>query len=446
VIATVSRPATNVGPAARMPSCRRSRPCADTRPRIGIVDLCVGASGISRYVTDLLHGIDREEFAVTLFCRHDGPYADADLPDVRVVRTSTGRTRFGEREQVATPGRTRGGWVRAGTRRLWRGMVPKTAKHLVGFLQEARAMRQFLLANPVDVLHIQVVSNSYAAVAGRMARVPKIIGTYHLDPGRCRVDALLPEFLTTRCLDYGMAVSESTRDAWASRPGVRHSRLGVIYNGVDVARYDRRSSRPEARRALNLPADASPVVAVVGRLEEQKGHRYLFDAVASLHRSFPKMHLLLAGDGALRPELESRARALGIGQRVSFLGHCNDVQRVLDAADLFVLPSLWEALPFALLEAMASGLPVVATRVAGVPEVVSHGRTGLLVPPADAGALASALAEVVASRSRLDDMGAAARAVVEARYSLGAMLRDTQDAYRAAFVGDGVVQGRGVID
>jgi glycosyltransferase involved in cell wall biosynthesis len=308
--------------------------------------------------------------------------------------------------------------------------MPQTVKHAAGFLRDAQRLAHFFRAHPVDLLHFQVVSNSKAAVAARRAGIPRLLATYHLDPKRARLHQWLPEVLTTRALDHGIAVSENTRAAWAARPGMRADQLSMIPNGVDVDRSQRRSDRQVARAAQGLGRDSSPVAAVVARLEPQKGHRHLIDAVAELVCDFPRFMLLLAGDGTLRSDLEAQARGRGIGENVRFLGHCSDVQGVLEAADVFVLPSLWEAMPFALLEAMAGGLPVVATGVAGVPELVADGRTGYLVPPADAPALAAALRRVLASPDAGVAMGEAGRARVERHFALHLMLDKTQDTYR----------------
>ena len=122
------------------------------------------------------------------------------------------------------------------------------------------------------------------------------------------------------------------------------------------------------------------MIVSIGRLATQKGHRYLLEACARLLRDVPHLQLVLAGEGESRAALEALARTLRIDHCTHMPGHRSDVQPVLDAADYFVLPSLWEAMPFALLEAMASGVPAVATDVAGVAELVETGRTGVLVP------------------------------------------------------------------
>ena len=146
---------------------------------------------------------------------------------------------------------------------------------------------------------------------------------------------------------------------------------------------------------------------------------------------FPSAALLLAGDGPLRGQLEALAGRLGIAARVHFLGHCDDVRVPLGAADLLVLPSLWEGMPLALLEGMACRLPVVASDVSGSRELVVPGRPGLLVPPGDAEALAEALEELLTHPARARALGEAGRKRVEERFGGRAQAR----RYRALFEG-----------
>jgi glycosyltransferase involved in cell wall biosynthesis len=412
---------------------RPTRLATAALPRVGIVDDETESSGMTRYVRALLDGIDKEAFELVLFCRADGPHrALPPIPGVRVVHLLAQPPRAAA--GIAKPGAQTGRGVKHSLRdtaqALWRSAVPQTLKHLVGFLRDARRTQDIFAANPVDLLHVQIVSNSKAVVAGRAAGVPKILGTHHLDPGRTRLHQLMPEILTSRRLDHAIAVSHSTMAAWARRRGMSAAKLSVIPNGVDVGQYRRQFPPATARAALGLPVDEGRVLSVVGRLEEQKGHKYLLEAFAGLLQQVPGTHLAFAGDGTLREPLVEQAKALGIAHHVHFLGHCEGVQTVLDASDVFVLPSLWEAMPFALLEAMAASLPVVATAVAGVPELVVEGETGFLVPPADANALLKALLRTVQMPNTGREMGVAGRQRVERHFSLQTMLFQTENLYR----------------
>lgn len=185
---------------------------------------------------------------------------------------------------------------------------------------------------------------------------------------------------------------------------------------------------------LGLPTDAL-VVGCLGRLEEVKGFTYLIEAAALLRESSPQLVVAIAGQGALREQLEAKAQALGVTDRVVFLGFLLDVNPVLDALDLFALPSLCEALPFALLEAMAHELPAVGTTVGGVPEVIVPYETGMLVPPRDPKALAAALKPLIESAELRERLGKAGRERVCRHFQESEMVSKTIDVYQTMLAG-----------
>jgi len=209
--------------------------------------------------------------------------------------------------------------------------------------------------------------------------------------------------------------AEATREETIATESIRRERTVVIRNGVDVPERD----RPPA------PPDRAPTAACVASLSSKKGHAVLLDAFSIARKSLPQARLLLAGDGSLRDRLAWRARENGLEQAVEFLGHRDNVRGVFEAADVVVLTSVEEGLPNALLEAMAHGLPVVATDVGGNREVVEHEATGLLVPPADRDAVAQALVRLLSDRNLAARMGEAGRERVRQQFGLRTML----DAY-----------------
>jgi glycosyltransferase involved in cell wall biosynthesis len=195
-----------------------------------------------------------------------------------------------------------------------------------------------------------------------------------------------------------------------------------------VARYaPPEGAREEVRASLGIPADA-PVFVMVGRFVQQKNHAATLAAFASPRLCALAPHLLLAGDGVLRGELERQAAALRVAERVHFLGARKDVPRVLAAADVFVLSSSYEGHPLAVMEAMAAGKPVVATRVGCVPENVSDG-TGRLVAPGDDGALEAALYELASDRETTRSLGAAALRAARERFDASLMTRAYERLY-----------------
>jgi glycosyltransferase involved in cell wall biosynthesis len=182
------------------------------------------------------------------------------------------------------------------------------------------------------------------------------------------------------------------------------------------------------RRTFGVQAQGL-LVGTVGRLHPQKGFASLLAAVARVRERLPAIRLLLVGGGALRRDLVARAEALGLAEVVIFAGSRGDVPEILAALDLFVLPSLWEGLPNAVLEAMAAGLPVVATAAGGTPEVVVDGETGLLVPPGDVTALAEAIERLLRDPGLRRKMGEAGRKRVEGHFTIEQTVAQTVALY-----------------
>lgn len=242
--------------------------------------------------------------------------------------------------------------------------------------------------------------------------------------------------------DRIVAPSRAILDALAADEGVAPDRLVEIPNGVDVDRFQPpdAAARAAARAAEGL-ADDTLAVLCVASLSPIKRHEDLIDAFAALRTRLPSACLLLAGDGPLAGALHERVAALGLGASVRFLGVRDDVARLLRAADVFALTSDSEGMSNAILEAQASGLPTVATRVGGNPQLVLEGETGRLVPARDPAALADAIAACADAGWRRE-AGARARARVEREHSIPAMAR-RYDALYASLLGQPVAAGAG---
>jgi glycosyltransferase involved in cell wall biosynthesis len=213
--------------------------------------------------------------------------------------------------------------------------------------------------------------------------------------------------LGARLVTGVVAVSDETARSFCETVGRVADRVTVICNAVDTERYPASIDRDALRRQLGFgPHDH--VMTMVGTFKRQKGHVHLLDAAASVAGQLAHLHIVLVGAGELAEAIEARVAALGLGPRVHMLGTRRDVPELLAASDSFVLPSLWEGLPVALVEAMASRLPVIATSVSGTNQVMVRGVTGWVVPPADAGALAEAMVELVSNPARAATMAEAA--------------------------------------
>lgn len=226
------------------------------------------------------------------------------------------------------------------------------------------------------------------------------------------------------------------------RPGGRAgARTDVIPSGVDTDRFRPGCDRRAAKAELGLRPE-SIVIGTVGRLEPRKGTDTLLAAVAALRAADADITLVVVGDGPLRVALAREAGERGIAERVRFLGDRADVAEVLAALDVFVLPSRTEGMSNALLEAMAMGLPVVATAVGGTPEVIDDGRSGYLVPADDPKRMAAAVTRVLADAALAARLGVAARQTVEERYGARSMVRRLESVY-AAVAGTGDMAERG---
>ena len=213
-----------------------------------------------------------------------------------------------------------------------------------------------------------------------------------------------------------IAVSNKVGKEMVQIIGPIQDRITVICNGVNVERYQKPVDKIRVRSQLELKANAR-LIAVVATLKEQKGHRYLIDAMASIVPRHLDLHVLFVGDGDLREELQVQVKRLNLGDHIHFLGNRSDVPELLAASDFFVLPSLQEGLSMALLEAMATGLPIVASEVSGTVQVMIPNQTGILVPPGDTRRLAQAIERLLSDAVQAQAMGAAARRRVETNFS-----------------------------
>jgi glycosyltransferase involved in cell wall biosynthesis len=256
------------------------------------------------------------------------------------------------------------------------------------------AVEAHLRRHPAQVFHVHVGTGREdfdGARAARRAGVPAVLQTQHYPWLMGSRKHLVPFFRGLEAVDHLITVSHAQRRTY-ERVGVDPAMITTVPNGIRARGPG--PGRGAARAELGLSPTA-PVVLTVGRLNVMKGHRYLLDAVPALLRRFPDLAVVVLGRGHLEAELRQQAAALGVEHAVHLLGHRADARRLLDAADVFVLPSRHEGMPLVLLEAMDAGLPVVSTRVIGSEEVVVHGETGTLVRPRDPSALGHALAELL---------------------------------------------------
>lgn len=312
------------------------------------------------------------------------------------------------------------------------GMAAKPKPHqmLAAIWRLRTFLRQEQIALVQSLLYrANVIAAAAIKIAGR--RIPLVTGQRSLIPAGRGRDALLQRW-TRDWADKVVAVSEAVAEELAATENIAAGKVVVIQNGIELARFrvteaERQSRRNAARSAWGV-TENDLVVGAVGRLHGPKGLEYLVQAFALAKSEEPRLKLVIAGDGPERESLEKRAKDRGI--EVLFLGYQPDPIPLYPGFDLYALPSLAEGSPNALLEAMACGLPAVASRVGGVPEAAIDGESGLLVEPRNAPALAKALLGLAQDPHRRATLGRAARQRVEAEFDLAKKVSQHEDLYR----------------
>ncbi|MGQ9888472.1 MAG: glycosyltransferase [Aggregatilineales bacterium] len=283
------------------------------------------------------------------------------------------------------------------------------------------------------VVHTHLLhADVYGIPAARLAGVPVVVTSRHNDNAFRRRSAFRQ---LNRALwagvDAGVAISESIRRFAVEVEGAPPAKMRTIPYGIALERLQP-TDLAALRDSVRAELEAAPDELLVGmacRLVEQKGVQYGIRAFASLRDRFAA-RLVIAGDGPLRAGLEAEARACGVANRARFLGWRDDVPRLLAGFDVLLMPSLWEGFGLVILEAMSRRVPVIASRVSAIPEIVADGETGLLVPPRDADALAAALALLLSDYALRRHMGLLAEDRLETHFSAGRMVSQTVALYK----------------
>jgi glycosyltransferase involved in cell wall biosynthesis len=305
-----------------------------------------------------------------------------------------------------------------------------------GFVRESWRFGRWCRSIRARLVHAcDLYANVFALPAAALARVEARIGS--------RREILTGDKsaaqLAAQRLAYGTAAFVVANSHAAVRQllaeGVSPRRIRLVPNGVDLSAFEPRHVKRELRR-----------VVMVANLRPEKGHDTLIDAVPHVLDAHPHAEFIVAGDGPLAPQLASRAQSRGVTHRLTFIGRSDDVPALLRSSDIFVLPSRSEALPNAVIEAMAAGLPVVASRVGGIPELISPGVNGTLVPPDDPQALAAAIVDLMERPSFARTLGWAARALVEQEYSFDRMVTRVTSMYLSLIEHEARVTTMGVVE
>lgn len=372
---------------------------------VDIYNECTGSGGTERYVANLVERLDRSSFHPVLL-----------VPDLRPEEHSDFIARFQELD--------------VGVEMVRYPVHLSTVRRIAYFSRFFRNRARTLGRD--RVLHVNSfapTANAIEIVGAKLGGIPHILSTNHLPTlgfqGLNFIGRSLGR-VAYRAIDKVVVESERNRDLAISHCSLPPGKVHVIEYGIDIEQIALRSAT-KANRTTSKVA-----VGCVGRLVEQKGHRYLIEAISMLVRhGVPPLELLIAGEGPLRAELESQAERLGVGDAITFMGHQENIYEFLGAIDIFAMPSEFEGLPFALLEAMAAKKPIVAADVDGVQDAIMDGRNGLLVTPRDAAALAAALRSLIADRSKWRYLGDEASSTVKGRFGIDRMARETEALYRS---------------
>lgn len=290
------------------------------------------------------------------------------------------------------------------------------------------AMRRFLAGHRFDVVNTHSSTDSWlAAVACRtLVGAPAIVRTRHLSTAVN--NSWTTRWLYEKACAHVVVTGEALKAQLVRDNGFTAARLTSVPTGIDLDRFQP-LPRNAARKALGLPED-SVYVGILATLRDWKGHTVLFEALSLLLPAIPALRLLIIGDGPYRDRLDLRAKALGITDRIDFVGHRDDAEKWLPALDVFALPS-WgdEGVSQALMQAMACALPIVTTPVGSLTEVIHDGQTGLIVPPRNPQALADAIADLLGHPDKAASLGAAARALAESRCGESLMLDRMEEIF-----------------
>lgn len=303
---------------------------------------------------------------------------------------------------------------------------PPCKKRLSSILK----LHRFLKENQVDILHSHCPSpDFYGKFAAFLARIPLVFSTIHNVQGYSALHENILNHLTTRYV----AISETVKQYATSQLKISPTKIEVIYNAVDIDKFTGISvDRKLLLKKLGIP-DGRKIVTTIGRVTEQKGHSYLIEAAEEVLKELPNVHFLIVGDELAQPDLskdlKKKVKTKKLQDNILFAGVRTDIPEILSITDIFVLPSLWEGLPVALLETMAAGIPIIATSVGSNPEIVTDGVNGFLVPPRDSFTLEKRIKELLFDTERTRRIGAQGKKTIRKSFAINLMVHGYEQLY-----------------
>lgn len=352
-------------------------------------------AGAERQVYELIKGIDKERFSVRLSILHQ-----KEIPqEIKAVGCEV--SALGIKRIYSPQG-------------IWQGFK---------FADRLKKEKTDIL------MTYHFGSDIWGAVFGRIGKVKTIISNRR-DEGfwRKNIHSAAYKFIN-RLVRKIIAVSNATREKVIRQEGLSPEKVEVIYNGIDIERFKVDYNCSIIKNSLGLPLD-SKVIGCVSNLRPVKGHKYLIQAARSVIQKFPEAHFLFVGDGELKNELTAEAKKLNIENNIHFLGQRNDIPELLSVMDVCVLPSLSEGLSNTLLEYMAAGKPIIATKVGGNSELLKAPLQGILVEPANAIQLTQAILKLLENPKEAENLAVEARKFVQQSFRLEMMIRNYENLFQ----------------
>ena len=367
----------------------------DKKPRILLVIDEANVGGGQRHVLWLAEGLVRDGYEIAVACERQGYLVD-ELRSIGIRHLPVD---------------------------LGNHFSAKSLFHLI------RLIREF---DPTIVHTHGGTAGVYGRIAARYLNRTTVhtyhgIHYLHFEAGWMKRIYLFLEQFLLRWTDATICVANSDLHLALSHNLAKHARAFVVVNGINARQFGPSAEPSKRKRVSNRRVT---VIGTIGRLHEQKGHRYLIQAAGEIAKLSAPIEFRIVGDGNLRSELELQVQTLGLQNVIRFLGSRTDITAQLAQMDLFVLPSLWEGLPLVLLEAMSAGVPIIASNVDGVSEILEDGKDALLVPPRDPHTLAMAIVKLIRNKKEARHLATNALRKISKRFDVKDMVRQTERVYR----------------
>ena len=398
---------------------------------IGYYDNSHSRGGTTRYLQELIGGLNRERFKPVFFTeKRQTWHEDLIAMGVKIITTDT--SILPNEKEISFSSSINISKKRKNI------ILPKSIAWTIGLIKELRLLTLLFRISPVDILHLNNTGAEPSPIAARIAGVPCIIGTWHVDStydlenARSSMRFRLLERISMHSLHHSISVSKSTKDDWVKRCSLNteysKERVTVIYNGIDILRITRKRTKEEAKESFNIDKNTI-VIGSIGRLAREKGFEFLIHAISEINNHKHNMKFIIAGAGPLEKSLKELSVKLGVSSLIHFEGFTNDVSSFLEALDIYIQPSLCEALGIATIEACCMGLPAIVSEVGGLPELVVDGTTGIVIPPSNPTAIAQAIISLAGDLDKQDAMGKQGQVRSRQLFNRERMIKETVNVY-----------------